>query len=68
MRAASFKSLYQKRPHESVQMRTAAPRGAPDTALRLAGSNPQELILLSFPKPHRCAADSRQALGAPPHQ
>ena len=36
MMAASFKSLYQKRPHESVQMRTAASRGAPDTALRLA--------------------------------
>jgi hypothetical protein len=35
MMAASFKSLYQKRPHESVQMRTAASRGAPDTALRL---------------------------------
>jgi len=34
MGAASFKSLYQKRPSESVQMRDVS-RGAPDTALRL---------------------------------
>ncbi len=42
MRAASFKSLYQKRPHESVQLRTVASRGAPDTALRLAGTYLEE--------------------------
>ena len=34
MRAASFKSLYPKRPPKSLQLRTVAPRGAPDTALR----------------------------------
>ena len=37
MRAASFKSLYQKRPSKTVRPRTIAPRGAPDTALRLSG-------------------------------
>jgi hypothetical protein len=33
MWAASFKSLYPKRPAQKMQMRTVASRGAPDTAL-----------------------------------
>jgi hypothetical protein len=44
MRAASFKSLYQKRPHERVQMRTVASRGAPDTALRLLGTHHHSML------------------------
>jgi hypothetical protein len=34
MGAASFKSLYPKRPPKSIQLRAGVP-GAPDTALRL---------------------------------
>jgi hypothetical protein len=37
MGAASFKSLYPKRPSEITQMRTTV-AGAPDTALRLDGT------------------------------
>ena len=37
MWAASFKSLYPKRPPESIHLRTVPSRGAPDTALRHFG-------------------------------
>jgi hypothetical protein len=33
MRAASFKSLYQKRPSQSMQLRNVAWRGAPDNGM-----------------------------------
>jgi hypothetical protein len=39
MRAASFKSLYQKRPSKTMHLRAVAGPGAPDTALRLVGRN-----------------------------
>jgi len=46
MWAASFKSLYQKRPANIMLLRTVAWRGAPDTALRLLRSYHGEDLLL----------------------
>jgi hypothetical protein len=47
MRAASFKSLYQKRPSKTMHLRAVAGPGAPDTALRLKRTNLNRLLKAS---------------------
>jgi hypothetical protein len=48
MGAASFKSLYQKRPAGSMPLRKVAWRGAPDTALRHLVTNLLSVIDLEI--------------------
>ena len=53
MRAASFKSLYQKRPIESDTPRICV-QGAPDTALGHFGTNPNSMGALALVGSSRC--------------
>src|ERR1039458_936606 len=63
MWAASFKSLYQKRPSKTMRLRTDAWRGAPDTALRHVGT---DLSRSEWPLPNCCPSSNFRVAGNPP--
>ena len=54
MRAASFKSLYQKRPVNESMTAHSCVQGAPDTALGHFGTNPNSMGALALVGSSRC--------------